>query len=88
MRFLRWDYCSVIIPADRLPATGRACRRYKLKYKDSQAGARCLECVRIRAFESGGMDVDGVGGMQGKEAGRARGRGGGWKGVVRRVMGL
>ncbi|KAH7069122.1 hypothetical protein BKA63DRAFT_383256, partial [Paraphoma chrysanthemicola] len=36
-RLLRWDYCSVIIPSDRLPATGRACRRYKLKYKDAAA---------------------------------------------------
>ncbi|KAF1846403.1 uncharacterized protein K460DRAFT_258096, partial [Cucurbitaria berberidis CBS 394.84] len=42
-RFLRWDYCSVIIPADRLPDTGRACRRYKLRYKNSQDSAKCFE---------------------------------------------
>ncbi|KAH7356060.1 hypothetical protein BKA66DRAFT_388617, partial [Pyrenochaeta sp. MPI-SDFR-AT-0127] len=38
-----WRYCSVIIPSDRLPQTGRACRRYKLRYKHSQNSAKCFE---------------------------------------------
>jgi hypothetical protein len=47
-RFLRWDYCSVIIPKDRLPETGYACRRYKLKYKDNQEKYNCFDCMRER----------------------------------------
>ncbi|KAF2828996.1 hypothetical protein CC86DRAFT_266172, partial [Ophiobolus disseminans] len=45
-RFHRWDYCSVIIPSHRLPDTGYACRRYKLKYKDEQDNSNCLDCLR------------------------------------------
>jgi hypothetical protein len=47
-RFLRWDYCSVIIPKDRLPETGHACRKYKLKYKDNQENYNCFDCMRER----------------------------------------
>jgi hypothetical protein len=45
-RFLRWDYCSVIVPKDRLPETGYACRRYKMKYKDNQEISNCFHCMR------------------------------------------
>jgi hypothetical protein len=44
-RFMRWDYCSVIIPADRLPKTGRTCRRYRLRYKNNQDAVNCFDCV-------------------------------------------
>ncbi|KAH3909535.1 hypothetical protein HBI56_060800 [Parastagonospora nodorum] len=44
--FLRWDYCSVIIPSDREPEVGRACRLYKVKYKRSHDGHNCFECAR------------------------------------------
>jgi hypothetical protein len=43
---MRWEYCSVIIPADRLPETGRTCPRYKLRYKNNQDVVNCFECVR------------------------------------------
>lgn len=43
---MRWDYCSVIIPADRLPETGRTCRRYKLRYKNDQDAVNCFDCLR------------------------------------------
>jgi hypothetical protein len=45
-RFLHWDYCSVIIPSDRLPETGRACRRYKVKYKFNQHERGCFDCMK------------------------------------------
>ncbi|OAL03788.1 hypothetical protein IQ06DRAFT_198326, partial [Phaeosphaeriaceae sp. SRC1lsM3a] len=44
--FLRWDYCSVILPTDRVPNTGRSCRRYRLKFKDNQEQLNCFECIR------------------------------------------
>ncbi|KAF2027653.1 hypothetical protein EK21DRAFT_38251, partial [Setomelanomma holmii] len=56
-RFARWDYCSVIIPSDRVPETGRACRRHTLKYKEMQerdgGSGRCLECMKTRALRGG-----------------------------------
>ncbi|KAH7395300.1 hypothetical protein DE146DRAFT_103759 [Phaeosphaeria sp. MPI-PUGE-AT-0046c] len=47
-RFLRWEYCSVILPPARIPATGRLCRLYRLKHKDNQEQSNCFECVRER----------------------------------------
>ncbi|KAF1919922.1 hypothetical protein BDU57DRAFT_401943, partial [Ampelomyces quisqualis] len=44
-RFLRWDYCSVIIPSHRIPETGCTCRRYRRRYKEDVSG-ECWECVR------------------------------------------
>jgi hypothetical protein len=72
--FNRWDYCSVIIPADRLPDTGHACRRYRLKYEDHQAGG-CLNCLHERALT--GESLDGVDGSTRRE---------GWWARLRRVF--
>jgi hypothetical protein len=65
-RFLRWDYCSVIIPSDRVPATGHACRRYKFRYKDNQEQMNCFECIRERVV-AGEMDGYGDGKEKEKE---------------------
>ncbi|KAI2479587.1 hypothetical protein Ptr902_08852 [Pyrenophora tritici-repentis] len=46
----RWDYCAVLMPADRIPRTGRACRRYKLRHKDTFNNDACYECLRERAI--------------------------------------
>jgi hypothetical protein len=45
-RLARWSYCSVLIPRDRTPAIGLACRRYKLRFEDNQNGMDCFECLR------------------------------------------
>jgi hypothetical protein len=51
-RFLRWDYCSILIPTDRLPTTGRLCRRYKLRFQDAKKSEECVECARERVVAS------------------------------------
>ncbi|KAF1838039.1 hypothetical protein BDW02DRAFT_479074, partial [Decorospora gaudefroyi] len=45
-RFQRWEYCSILLPTDRLPSTGRSCRRYKLRYKNTGDNSRCYECLQ------------------------------------------
>ncbi|KAH8724879.1 hypothetical protein GQ44DRAFT_562180, partial [Phaeosphaeriaceae sp. PMI808] len=45
-RFFGWEYCSVIMPALRVPSTGVACRKYKLRYRDNQDSANCFECLQ------------------------------------------
>jgi len=42
---LRWDYCATLTPRERQPATGRSCRRYKLRYKESTDNSGCFDCA-------------------------------------------
>ncbi|KAF1937594.1 hypothetical protein EJ02DRAFT_318161, partial [Clathrospora elynae] len=49
-RLHHWSYCSILIPSDRLPSTGRSCRLYKLRYKEGGAG--CVECMQERKISS------------------------------------
>jgi hypothetical protein len=41
--FVRWGYGNVIIPSDRLPKTGRACQRYRVKYRHKDKGSPEIE---------------------------------------------
>lgn len=43
-RLLHWTYCPILTPSQRQPSTGRACRRYKLRYKESNDNVGCFEC--------------------------------------------
>jgi hypothetical protein len=79
-RFFRWDYCSVIIPAQRTPETGHACRRYKLRYKDNQNSLNCFECIRVRMT----MEARGGGETKGKGEGKRVSFGKWVKGVLGR----
>jgi hypothetical protein len=46
----RWEYCGVIVPAERPPGTGRACRQYKLRYVDEEeSSGKCFQCARDNA---------------------------------------
>ena len=47
-RLLRWDYCSVLLQRERTPETGLACRKYKRRYRDSQEGWNCYQCMHER----------------------------------------
>jgi hypothetical protein len=72
-RFLRWEYCSVILPLNRIPATGSSCRRYRLKYKDNQEQLNCFECIRERmALQAVGEDSDDEEDEKSKQVGRGR----------------
>jgi hypothetical protein len=43
-RLLHWTYCLILTPSQRQPSTGRACRRHKLRYKESNDNVGCFEC--------------------------------------------
>lgn len=43
-RLLHWTYCPILTPSQRQPSTGRACRRHKLRYKESNDNVGCFEC--------------------------------------------
>ncbi|CAE7201189.1 hypothetical protein PTTW11_08798 [Pyrenophora teres f. teres] len=61
----RWDYCAILIPTDRIPSTGRSCRKYKLRYKDTYNNDACFECLRERAIaEATGAVLPDRGGME------------------------
>ncbi|KAF2682203.1 hypothetical protein K458DRAFT_272912, partial [Lentithecium fluviatile CBS 122367] len=45
-RFLRWDFHSVLLQRERTPEIGRACRRYRVRHRDSQEGWNCYQCIR------------------------------------------
>jgi hypothetical protein len=86
--FSHWSYCSVIIPSDRLPETGRSCRRYKLQVKEKR-GKECFECLKESAIvseEEVGGDGDGNRQRERGEGGRRK-RKSGVRGWVRRVFG-
>ncbi|KAF2645912.1 hypothetical protein P280DRAFT_365341, partial [Massarina eburnea CBS 473.64] len=48
-RLFRWEYCRGI-PERRLnPATGAACPKHQMRYRDNQMDWNCFECMHERA---------------------------------------
>lgn len=55
-RLVRWSYCSILTPSERVPETGRGCRRYERRYTREKVLGKCMLCFQAAPF--GAEDKD------------------------------